>query len=1004
MAASIRRGFGVLYSKSSSQYCAEVFVCAADGAVLSSSRNYAALTGYAPGEPVSFYDHVVPEDRRQVRQAFLSCTAEQSLSCRGICRDGMPVEYMLYLVPGGQSGVLRCTLFDMTDAGRLRKEWERVNQWLETLTANLQGGMFHYRMGADRRIRVDFISEGMLAILGCTDQQFWERYDGDISRIICAEDQERLFPPSGLRPGNLERFEYRIVTYTGEIRWVTANRQVLRMADGSLEAYVVVNDVTETYRVRREFEDIANSVPGGVARIRLDPQLHVLYMTDGFCQLSQRTREEFLADTHGETARVIHPDDLPGVYRIMEEQRKNAVLSLELRIIRKDGSTAWIHVTARKIVETEDIFQGVFIDITDSKLAQQDRERLLRERNELINAIPGGVLQFTLGASPKCLFASDGFYALGGYTREEYTALFGKDFYKMVYPPDLPELKQSVDTQFGAGEKMTSQYRIVRKDGRIRWLSFSGNRSVEPDGTEIYRCIYTDITDVKQTEQELLYEKERYCLILDCMENITYEYDLEQDRMTFYYRSLDTGRQDSHVLSPYTALLRENAYVAPEYQDLVLKMLRGECPGDPQEILALRPENRASRQYTWHEIRNVAVRDADGEIIRSIGILMDIDDRKRETIRLRYRSERDSLTGLYNKAACFANISDYLKQGDANRIHAVLMIDFDDFKAVNDTFGHQYGDAILSRIGKGMRRLFRESDVVGRIGGDEFLVFMKDLVDEGIVREKAGALCSLFRKLYPSEKGKISGSVGISFYPKDGRSYEELLRKADLALYGAKKSGKDSYQFYTSETNMNVQLSGLDSGKREMENVGKPASALTDSFAFLQTTVLMLNQDQPEHPLRDRLPQILELLGRYCSGGRAFLLAGTDLDGGEASWKVEWRAPGVTGEVSFLHDDERLEYIRRLNAADAVYFSVDEAQEVENPSLTARMRQRGAVTTLQAPIRCSGRLEGILGIDDCRVPRPWTKREVEVLTTLANLLGVCIAASYEKEGMRWAGL
>ena len=119
----------MLYSKSSSQYCAEVFVRAADGAVLSSSRNYAALTGYAPGEPGSFYDHVVPEDRRQVRQAFLSCTAEQSLSCRGICRDGMPVEYMLYLVPGGQSGVLRCTLFDMTDAVSGRSGNGSISGW-----------------------------------------------------------------------------------------------------------------------------------------------------------------------------------------------------------------------------------------------------------------------------------------------------------------------------------------------------------------------------------------------------------------------------------------------------------------------------------------------------------------------------------------------------------------------------------------------------------------------------------------------------------------------------------------------------------------------------------------------------------------------------------------------------------------------------------------------------------------------------------------------------------
>lgn len=109
----------------------------------------------------------------------------------------MPIEYMLYLVPGGQSGVLRCTLFDMTDAGRLRKEWERVNQWLETLTANLQGGMFHYRMGADRRIRVDFISEGMLAILNCTDQQFWERYDGVYPESFVPRTRSACFRPAG---------------------------------------------------------------------------------------------------------------------------------------------------------------------------------------------------------------------------------------------------------------------------------------------------------------------------------------------------------------------------------------------------------------------------------------------------------------------------------------------------------------------------------------------------------------------------------------------------------------------------------------------------------------------------------------------------------------------------------------------------------------------------------------------------------------------------------------
>lgn len=167
---------------------------------------------------------------------------------------------------------------------------------------------------------------------------------------------------------------------------------------------------------------------------------------------------------------------------------------------------------------------------------------------------------------------------------------------------------------------------------------------------------------------------------------------------------------------------------------------------------------------------------------------------------LRRRAERDALTGLYNREETEKQIRRHLKE-EPEEICALFMIDTDNFKQINDCYGHLFGDAVLSELAAGMKRLTRQSDVVGRIGGDEFTVFLKNIPSRELGEEKARNLLSMFSNLFKDEKQtvEVTCSVGVAFYPEDGRDFQSLYHSADLALYEAKSSGKNQYRLFHSQ-------------------------------------------------------------------------------------------------------------------------------------------------------------------------------------------------------------
>lgn len=166
---------------------------------------------------------------------------------------------------------------------------------------------------------------------------------------------------------------------------------------------------------------------------------------------------------------------------------------------------------------------------------------------------------------------------------------------------------------------------------------------------------------------------------------------------------------------------------------------------------------------------------------------------------LKQLAEIDALTSVYNKAATVKYIKQHLETLSSNEYCALFIIDVDNFKMINDTKGHAYGDLVLKELGNGIRSEFRVTDIIGRIGGDEFVVFLKHVENnERFMRMQGEKIVEFFQNLRPGEyvKTKVSASIGGAVFPTDATDYENLYKAADKALYLAKKRGKDQYALY----------------------------------------------------------------------------------------------------------------------------------------------------------------------------------------------------------------
>lgn len=290
--------------------------------------------------------------------------------------------------------------------------------------------------------------------------------------------------------------------------------------------------------------------------------------------------------------------------------------------------------------------------------------------------------------------------------------------------------------------------------------------------------------------KELQDYKRRLSIALKAAKVCIFEVDVNRQLYTFFENSeaifgvsgeqilQDVQRYSSLSANEYQKRVTEY-FVHPQDTQVVAHAFESILNGEPTSYEVRMKTGQTG--YVWCKVNVTPIVKDDGSIIM-IGIIADIQDMYDRIDSLTRETQTDTFTGLYTKRR-FEELSGEILRKCPGEKAALIFLDLDDFKLINDTYGHQAGDEVILSVAKHLETVFRRQDILARFGGDEFVVLMRDIRDKVTVVEKVQRL------LQQNDNALgVTKSVGISFYPDSAKEYEMLLSKADAALYRAKKT------------------------------------------------------------------------------------------------------------------------------------------------------------------------------------------------------------------------
>lgn len=366
----------------------------------------------------------------------------------------------------------------------------------------------------------------------------------------------------------------------------------------------------------------------------------------------------------------------------------------------------------------------------------------------------------------------------------------------------LPERRTEADAAFREA-LLTGEFRLdfpIRRpsDGEIRWMAAQARVEFDKERRPVRVVgVNADITDQKRVEEQLRDTERRLKLAIEIADIAPWQYELSQDRLTVTPEWKSKLKLDSIEDSPAAWL----ACIHPDDQDAVLTYFI-ECQKEPDSDHRIEFRLRTGdSEERWIACRAIAMKDDANRVVSLFGTHLDITDRKRNEKRIREEALHDPLTGLPNRAL-LTEYSNHLLSA-ARRGHgtcALLFVDLDRFKPINDTYGHDAGDAVLIEVARRLRTCTRQEDVVARLGGDEFAILLAH-THTGHNQENAIAqhLIDAVEKpiAFGREELHISPSIGMAYYPEQASDIESLLQKADTAMYQAKQTCVGGYRTFS---------------------------------------------------------------------------------------------------------------------------------------------------------------------------------------------------------------
>ncbi|MFG0381757.1 bifunctional diguanylate cyclase/phosphodiesterase [Pseudomonas sp. zbq_18] len=613
---------------------------------------------------------------------------------------------------------------------------------------------------------------------------FWQRtvHPDDLPTALasCGRLQEQV-------PDH--EIEYRMLDSQGKTVWVRDIVTLFRR-DGRLVARGLMIDISaakQAEQAQRLSEEKFASVFHNCPDI-----LVIARRTDGVLLSVNHTFEQQLgipaAEAIGKTATQLDIWGHAGIGPLLLDRlQEQALNNIEMPFRRRNGEPFTALISAQHIVLDDQPALVVAVrDITQLKQTQRQLKVSEEKFAKAFHASPDGML-ITRLSDGQVLEANEGFSRITGHDYQHAIGRTTAELGIWVDPNDRLRLIDHVSRQ-----GMTRDFRawIYNNRGQRRL----GELAAQPITIDDEPCMLTIARDI--TEREQMQERlHQAATVFESTAEGVMITDLEQ-RITAVNRAFTdiTGFTEAEALGQTPRLLasgkHDSAFYAAMWHQLAAE---GHWQG---EVCNKRKNGELYPE--WLTIS--AVRDQSGQITHFVGVFADISSLKQAQDRLDYQAHHDPLTGLPNRMLFENRLDNALKDARAdNQCGAVLFLDLDRFKHINDSLGHPVGDQLLKAIALRLREQLRDIDTVARLGGDEFIVLLPGLHQPRDAERVATKLLACFGAPFQAEGHEFftSASIGISLFPQDGNDVPTLIKNADAAMYSSKAKGRNRSEFYT---------------------------------------------------------------------------------------------------------------------------------------------------------------------------------------------------------------
>jgi diguanylate cyclase (GGDEF)-like protein len=722
-----------------------------------------------------------------------------------------------------------------------------------------------------------------------------------------------------------------------------------------------------------------------------------LEISDGMFRLFNMERDEFIAATENSPKMMIYEPDRKWAHETIHTQLVVGDKSeVTYRIVDGFGAIKWVHDVGHRLKRpdgTEVIF-STLTDITEQVDASERLSNTSFELETLMTNIPAGICVFEYeNGRMKISYANEEYFVLNGFTSEYFYMLGDTDISRFISEKDYPLLQQKLEDALSTSEPFDFEYKVVRPDEMDVWVSLKAKVFKYHDDNPVFYSIIWDVSKRKQVENELYLQSERYKAIEENMDEIPFDYVIPTDTLILSRRAMAREDIGSRVYN-FLSLIEENNYIHPDSRENFIRFI-AECKKKKSSgTFEFQAMFRADMQYHWYEIHYTNVLDSNGVPVRIVGRVNDFDEEKKAQEELEKRLMCDEMTGLYNKTACEKIIAEKIKK--AATTSALIVIDIDNFKLINDTFGHTFGDTVIQNFAQSIKAAVWDDVTVGRIGGDEFMLYIPDSTQDNAV-EIAKHICELVKNSYVGEQlhlpDNVGCSIGIAYAPDDGSDYHSVFDKADLAMYHSKAMGKNRYTEYDKSIEASTKKLIPRQEERHEQFSRSHAKIYDTDFITFAFSLLSHSRD-----INSSINILLERIGM--NYGVDFVAVLEDVaDDGYMHHTNLWASDkGIMAEETLPPVNTKNTRFIPPKSTSPNLFVINDTLDMETDKDVGEFLKQTYNCFAMAATRFpeNNNIDGCVIITDCTNTRSWTELELGTFAELARIMSVFVSLRRER--------